>query len=121
MLFSQFLVLVLCMYACYYLLLICFDSFSGRRLVVSRSEVSEFIVAPRIEPVKVVPVSPKYQLDTDPDDEQEISRSDALTEENDEIPSTDYGQHDLGLETISASGGVPVASVKFVDWFKRAN
>ncbi len=119
--FHQFLILVLSMYACYYLVLICFDQFSGRRLTLGGSDVSEFVVAPRTEPVRIVPDSPKYQLDSDQAEEQDARMSDTPLVENIAITSTSYQAHDLGLETISASGGIPVASVNFVDWFKKAS
>lgn len=121
MLFHPFLILVLSMYACYYLVLICFDKFSGRRLTPGESDVSEFVVAPRIEPVRVVSDSPKYQLDSDQVDEQDAGLPDTPTVENSAKASTGYQAHDLGLETISTSGGIPVASVKFMDWFKKAS
>lgn len=121
MLFHQFLILVLSMYACYYLLLICFDKFSGHRLAPSGSDVSEFVVAPRAEPVRVVPDSPKYQLDSDQADEHDTRLPDTPSVEDIAIPLPGYQAHDLGLETISASGGIPVTSVKFMDWFKKAS
>ncbi|MGJ7030892.1 hypothetical protein [Niabella hirudinis] len=122
MLFHQFLLLVLCVYACYYLLLVSFDKFSGRRLALDGSaDVSEFVVAPKIEPVRVVPDVPKYQLEPDPVDERDVGGFDDPSQANAEIASPDFGAHDLGLETISTSGGIPVASVKFMDWFKKAS
>src|SRR5690606_9240100 len=119
MMFHQFLLLVLSVYSCYYLLLVLYDRMSYKQALVNTGDVTEFVVAPQIIPVKVRSTS--CRLEQEPEDDAVYQQEGEPEHEDREDAVTQSVSNDLRLEVISAPSALLVSSKKFADWFKNIN